>query len=172
MLRIDTYTAAQLHEAIDDLANLLCDTVEGGAAIGFLPPLAVEIARDYWRQVGTDLARGSRVLLVARRGDTIVGTVQLELATKPNGLHRAEVQKLMVDTRARRQGVGRELMTAVEATARAAGRTLLVLDTREGDAGEQLYHAQGYMPAGRIPQYARSADGSLHTTVLFYRLLS
>jgi ribosomal protein S18 acetylase RimI-like enzyme len=172
MLSIDPYTAPQLHAAIDELTELLCNTVDSGAAIGFMPPLAVAIARDYWRQVGGDLARGTRVLLAARRANTIVGTVQLELATKPNGLHRAEVQKLMVDPRARRQGIGRELMIAVDAAARAAGRTLLVLDTREGDAAEQLYLAQGYTPAGRIPHYARSADGSLHTTVLFYRLLS
>jgi len=69
--------------------------------------------------------------------------VQLALATQPNAQHRAEVQKLMVHTRARRQGIGQALMTAVEVIARAAGRTLLVLDTRRGDGSEQLYLKDG-----------------------------
>ena len=47
----------------------------------------------------------------------------------------------------------------------------LVLDTRQGDVAERLYLKQGYIRAGSIPQYARSADGTLHTTVFFYRLL-
>src|ERR1700693_1555032 len=45
--------------------------------------------------------------------------------------------------------------------ARQAARTLLVLDTRRGDTAEQLYLKLGYVAAGIIPRYARSADGRL-----------
>jgi hypothetical protein len=62
-------------------------------------------------------------------------------------------------------------MEAVEAEARRAGRTLLVLDTRRGDPSERLYLSRGYTPAGIIPRYARSSNDSLHDTVLFYRIL-
>jgi hypothetical protein len=37
-----------------------------------------------------------RIVLAAVHEDTIVGSVQLELASMPNALHRAEVQKLVV----------------------------------------------------------------------------
>ena len=77
----------------------------------------------------------------------------------------------MVHTRARGQGTGRRLMEAIEAAARAAGRTLLVLDTRQGDVAERLYARHGYIHAGVIPNYARSAEGTLDATVFFYRLL-
>ncbi len=100
-----------------------------------------------------------------------MGSVQLALATRGNGLHRAEVQKLIVHRQARHQGIGRALMAALEDTAWQEGRWLLVLDTRQGDAAEQLYEKIGYVRSGTIPQYARSADGSLHTTVFFYKLL-
>jgi hypothetical protein len=62
-------------------------------------------------------------------------------------------------------------MDAVESAAREAGRTLLVLDTRQGDIAEELYLSLGYTLAGVIPQYARSANGELHATSLFYKLL-
>jgi GNAT superfamily N-acetyltransferase len=68
-----------------------------------------------------------------------VGAVQLDLAERPNALYRAEVMKLFVHRRARRQGIGRILMGAVELAAMEAGRSLLVLDTRKGDPSEQLY---------------------------------
>jgi hypothetical protein len=62
-------------------------------------------------------------------------------------------------------------MLAAEGAARAAERTLLVLDTRRDDPSEQLYQSLGYQVAGIIPQYARSATGQLHDTVFYYRLL-
>ena len=77
----------------------------------------------------------------------------------------------MVRATQRRRGIGRQLMAAVEAAARAAGRSLLVLDTRQGDPSEQLYQTLGFVQAGVIPQYARSANGKLHATVFYYRLL-
>ena len=112
------------------------------------------------------------LLLVALHGAAVVGAVQLALAAQQNALHRAEVQKVMVHTRHRRQGIGQALMAAVEEAAGAAGRTLLVLDTRRGDISEPLYLKAGYQRAGVIPCYARSASGMLDDTVIYYRLLS
>ncbi|MDP9313761.1 MAG: GNAT family N-acetyltransferase, partial [Chloroflexota bacterium] len=72
---------------------------------------------------------------------------------------------------ARQQGLGRALMLAVELAARQAERSLLVLDTRQGDVAERLYRSLGYVEAGVIPQYARSANGKLDACVFFYKLL-
>jgi ribosomal protein S18 acetylase RimI-like enzyme len=171
MLTIEQLTAGQAAAALDELVELLQDAVASGASVGFLPPLSSAEARDYWGVVCAAVGHGARMLLVARQGRQVIGSVQLELPAKPNASHRAEVQKLLVHTRARRQGIGRRLMEEVEAAALQAGRTLLVLDTRQGDAAERLYARHGYTRAGAIPQYAQSADGTLHTTVFFYRVL-
>lgn len=151
-----------------DLSQLLVDVVEEGASIGFLPPMQHDAAQAYWSSVLADDVK----LWVARRNGVIVGTVQLHLATKPNGKHRAEIAKLMVHPAAQRKGMGRSLMIIAEARARNENRSLLVLDTREGDPSNLLYRSMGYEEAGRIPQYARSADGSMHGTVLYYKLLT
>lgn len=154
------------------LIHLLQDTVAGGASVGFLPLLSTEDAQHYWRSVFAEVAQDTCVLLVAREAGQIVGSVQLALAIKPNARHRAEVQKLFVLTSQRRQGIGRALMQAVEQAARDRQRTLLVLDTRQGDNAERLYRALGYCEAGVIPEYALSASGTLDSTVIFYKALS
>ncbi len=62
-------------------------------------------------------------------------------------------------------------MLAMEQGAHAAGRSLLVLDTRAGDVASHLYRQLGYLEAGQIPSFARNADGSLAATVIFYKPL-
>src|SRR5204863_8169810 len=89
-------------------------------------------------------------------GGALLGTAQLDLCTRPNGRHRAEVVKVIVHTKARRRGIGRALMLALEDEARRQGRGTLVLDTRRGDPAERLYAGVGYTLAGVIPAYARS----------------
>jgi GNAT superfamily N-acetyltransferase len=155
-----------------ELIEILVDCVDAGASVGFLPPLAPAEAAAYWHTVADALADGSRVLLVAGPPEApAVGTVQLDLCTRANGLHRAEVIRLLVHQRARRQGIGRALMEAIEAEARRRGRTTLVLDTRGGDPSERLYQSLGWQLAGVVPRYARSATGALDPSAFYYKLL-
>ena len=154
------------------LAALLRDVVNGGAAVGFLPPLDEATALAFWDGMAAAVDAAERVLLVAETpAGELAGSAQLIFATSHNGRHRAEVAKVMVPAAQRRQGVGAALLAAVEAHARAAGRTILVLDTRAGEPSERLYRRLGYTAAGIIPDYARSADGSLHATVYYYKRL-
>jgi len=149
------------------LARLLIDAVEHGASVGFLPPLRPEEAEAYWSGV---LGEGAVLWAARSASGEIVGTVQLQLARRANGAHRAEIAKLMVHSEARRQGIGCMLMQTAEERARRENRTLLVLDTREGDPSNLLYRSLGYIEAGRIPQYAISADGGRDATVIYYKL--
>jgi GNAT superfamily N-acetyltransferase len=155
-------------QEIDPLAEMLIAVVEDGASVGFLPPLSRDKAIAYWREVIKPDVR----LLVAERDGTIVGTAQLFLAMKANGAHRAEVGKVLVHPQAQRQGIGRALMLAIEPVARRERRTLLQLDTREGDGSNRLYQSVGYVEAGKIPAFARSRNGELHTTVFYYKQLT
>jgi acetyltransferase len=153
------------------LTVLLQDSVNNGAAMGFLAPLSTEEAQGYWQDVAQALTTPYRVLLVTMEGDEIMGSTQLELASRPNGLHRAEVMKVLVHTKHRRKGIGKALMQEVEKKALGLNRSTLVLDTREGDVAEKLYKSVGFIRSGVIPKFARSSDGSLHATVVMYKLL-
>jgi GNAT superfamily N-acetyltransferase len=154
-------------DQLDRLADILVAVVADGASVGYLPPLDREEARGYWAGV----IRPGNILLIAEREGRIVGTAQLELAMRLNGRHRAEVNKVLVDPTCQRQGIGRRLMEEIEDVARREGRTLLHLDTREGDGSNDLYRRMGYIEAGSIPNWACSATGSLDATILYYKML-
>ena len=159
-------------KCLPQLIVLLQDAVDSGASVGFLAPLAEVEAYHYWMKAFVQLCGQSRIILAAVHDGAIVGSVQLELASMPNGTHRAEVQKLLVLRPWRRRGIGLALMSAIEQAARQAGRTLLVLDTRLGDAAEQLYTRMSYTRVGVVPRFAMSSAGTLDATVIFYRELS
>ncbi|AZB43873.1 GNAT family N-acetyltransferase [Bacillus sp. FJAT-42376] len=157
------------HEiGISGLAHLLMMIVEEGSSVGFLPPLKKTEAEKYWSSLMLD----DICLFTAEINGEIAGTVQLHLSTKPNGLHRAEIAKLMTHPSFRNRGVARMLMEKAEQKAREEGRTLLILDTREGAPSNKLYLSLGYKEAGKIPSYALSADGSMHATILYYKQLA
>lgn len=158
---------------LPDLADVLHACVAQGASVGFIAPFTPEDSLAYWqRRVLPGVRTGGVALLVARVAGRVVGTVQLDCDTPANQPHRAEVRKLLVHPAARRGGIARALMAAVEADAAQRGRTLLTLDTRSGDHAEPLYRSLGYVEAGRIPGYARAADGPrLDATTIMYKVL-
>lgn len=171
MHKIERLSAEQAKPLLPQLAALLQDAVHNGSSVGFLPPLTLRSAEEYWLETLEEVAQGSRILLVSSEADKVTGAVQLALAAKQNGLHRAEIQKLLVHTSFRNRGIAGQLLESVEEAAREAGRTLLVLDTEQGSTAERLYERCGYKRAGVIPQYARQTDYSWISTVLFYKLL-
>lgn len=154
-----------------ELQELLTDSVESGASVGFLTPVGAEEIKAYWDGVESDLISGSRKVFVAHEGEQILGCVQLSLCPKANGSHRGEVEKLMVHTDARGQGIARQLMSLLELSAAELGLSLLILDTRLGDVASDLYRSMGFVEAGQIPEFARSSSGELEATVFFYKLL-
>jgi GNAT superfamily N-acetyltransferase len=156
----------QLHE----LVTLLIDIVDGNGSVGFMHPLSTEQALAFWHGVAAGVARGERALFVAEDEHGIAGTVQLILAQPDNQPHRADLAKMLVMRRARRQGLGAALMQAAETTARELGKTLLVLDTASADA-ERLYQRQGWQRCGVLPNFALWPLGGYCDTTIFYRRL-
>ena len=175
MMTTPTWTLRRLH-ALDDvqingLADVLIDCVEGGASVSFMHPLTQERAVAFWRRVAHGVVAGERALLVAEDDQGICGTVQLVLDQPENQPHRADLSKLLVHRRARRQGLGAALMQAAEAMARDCNKTLLVLDTASDEA-ERVYERLGWVRVGVIPDYALLPQGGFCDTILFYRNLS
>jgi GNAT superfamily N-acetyltransferase len=156
--------------AIQGLAELLIDCVEGGASVNFMHPLSRLKAQQFWRRVAEAVADNKRALLVAEDATGICGTVQLILEQPENQPHRADLSKMLVHRRARRQGLGAALLRSAEALGRECGKSLLVLDTASSDA-ERLYAGLGWQRCGVIPGFALLPHGGLCDTTYFYRIL-
>jgi GNAT superfamily N-acetyltransferase len=167
--RLDGDAAAA---SVDALADVLIDCVAGGASVSFMWPLARDRAQAFWRGVAAGVARGERLLFVAEDAAArLVGTVQLIVDLPENQPHRADVAKLLVHRDARRHGVAPRLLDALEAAARAAGRTVLVLDTVTGGDAERVYARAGWQRVGVVPDYALLPDGAPCATTFFTKRL-
>lgn len=165
---------AEAAEKVGALAEVLMDCVARGASVSFMAPLTRERAEAFWAGVARGVAAGDRILLVAEDGTTgdVVGTVQVVTGLPENQPHRGDVAKMLVHGSARRRGLGAALMRAAEAHARAAGKTLLVLDTVTGSDAERLYTRLGWRRVGVIPGYALLPDGTPCDTTYFYKALT
>lgn len=160
---------AQLPSLIEELADLLVDTVNGGASIGFLAPLDRAAAVTWWKARVDAVPAGGLDVWVARDGDRVLGTVGLVFPDKPNSRHRAELVKLMVHRDARGQGLGRTLLATAERAAVDAGITLLHLDTETDSPAERLYGKAGWTRIGTIPDYAADPHGTPRPTSIYYK---
>jgi GNAT superfamily N-acetyltransferase len=170
-LEIRRLHSADLHEQLDALASVLHDCVAGGASVSYLTPFSHEDARSAFEAFAAEVDQGRRLLLAAFANGDLVGTVQVILALPPNQPHRAEVAKLLVHRSARRRGIAQLLMERAEAEARAEGKTLLVLDTVTGEAGERLYARLGWTRVGVVPGYALYPDRQPCDTTFFWKSL-
>ncbi|THB83145.1 GNAT family N-acetyltransferase [Pantoea allii] len=172
MIEYATLSATQAQQHLSELTDVLQGCVADGASVGFIDAGDEAVMSRFWQQRIAGLAEGDSELLVARQHDSIVGTVILSGSAMPNGRHRAEISKLLVHPRARRQGIARELMQRAEQRARTLCKTLLVLDTRSGDVASALYRSLGWQVAGSIPFYAESTEGVLDATTYMYKVLA
>jgi GNAT superfamily N-acetyltransferase len=170
-VEIVSLRAPVAHAALDQLADVLVDCVEGGASVSFMAPFPHASALAFFRKVAVSVGAGDTVLLAANLDGRIVGTVQLGLDTPPNQPHRADIKKMLVHRSARGRGIGAALMAAVEEEARRHGRWLLVLDTVPGENGHRLYLRAGWTQTGLVPDYAMFPDGRLCDTAIMWKRL-
>lgn len=161
----------EVEQHLGDFAEVLADCVAGGAGVNFLLPFPVSDALIWWQSVMPAVRAGDRIVLAAFVEGRVAGTVQLMPAPQPNQPHRADISKMLVHSRARRQGLGEALMRAAETEALAHGRTLLTLDTVSDSAAERLYARLGWRSAGRIPGYALNPLGGPDSATFMWKAL-
>ena len=151
------FRGADLHD-LCDAAEL---AIEDGGGFGWVNPPEREVMERYWRGVMTV---PGRTVLVGRLDGVIAGSAQL-VRPPPNNeaqAFSAALTTFFVAPWARGHGLAREIIEAVEETARADGFEFLQLDVRESqEAAIQLYLALGFVHWGTNPAYARVGGRAL-----------
>jgi GNAT superfamily N-acetyltransferase len=168
---IRTLDAAEATVRLPELSEILVDAVANGASVNFMAGFTHDQAESFWRVQIPGIANAEKQLLVAEAAGRLIATAMLMFTHQPNAPHRAEIGKMLVHSAHRRQGLGRQLLIAAEAAAQQAGRTLLMLDTETGSAGDKLYRSCGWVPIGAVPNHAFRPDGRLAETTIFYKQL-
>jgi GNAT superfamily N-acetyltransferase len=169
MLMIYPLVGPDLRASTGALGEILCQCVNAGASVSFMLPFSPADGQAFFEKVADSVDRGERILLAATLDGKIAGTVQVLLAMPPNQPHRGEIAKLLVGPSFRRHGIARQLMIEAELAASRAGKTLLLLDTCQGDSAEPLYRSLGWTELGVVPDYALYPDGRLVGTVFFWK---
>ncbi|MFB9697439.1 GNAT family N-acetyltransferase, partial [Amorphoplanes digitatis] len=100
-MTITRLTAEAFEAAVPELADLLVDSVAGGASVGFLAGFDHAAAVAWWRSRAAAVADGTLLVWLAAGPAGPCGTISLAYAEKPNARHRAEVLKLAVHRGAR-----------------------------------------------------------------------
>ena len=149
--RILVLTPAEAQARRAALAGLLVDAVQAGASVNFVWPMDRAKAAAWWDGALASHARGERLILTAELDGRLDGTVQLVPAAQPNQAHRADIAKMLVHTRARRQGLGAALLRAAETEALRLGRILLNLDTETASADGSRLDAASFFYKRLVP---------------------
>jgi ribosomal-protein-alanine N-acetyltransferase len=114
----------------------------------FEPPF--RFGRMYMRQL---VSRSDAATWIAEEAGQMAGFAIIEWAAGSSGI-RAYIQTLEVAPEARGRGVGRELLSRIEGSARAAGARLVWLHVEAENSGAiRLYEAQGYRCESRKENY-------------------
>lgn len=175
---ITDYTISQVTSPdeglLSELAALTVDVVQHNASIGFMLPFTLADAAAFWTKIGQRVTAGHVILLVARdkASSEVIGTVQLIIDQPTNQPHRADVAKMHVHSKARRLGIGEQLLYAIEDEAIKRKKHILVLDTVTGSPASFLYQKLGWIKVGDIPEYALFPDGAYCSTTYYYKKLA
>jgi 2'-5' RNA ligase/N-acetylglutamate synthase-like GNAT family acetyltransferase len=91
--------------------------------------------------------------ITARRGEEVVGTATGQI--RPGLIHLAN---LVVAARERRQGIGAQLVRAVEQLGRENGARRVRLETRAGGPAEDFYRRLGYEATDTLASWHEERD--------------
>jgi GNAT superfamily N-acetyltransferase len=114
----------------------------------FLPPLDASVIEKWWREQISDPLTTTFVTLAGGSSDeatpTVTGCVMLHTPFSQTEPFTGEVRKLIVSPDARKQGIAKRLMGALEVEAVKMERPMLCLSTEVGSPAESVYPRLGY----------------------------
>ena len=123
--------------------------------IGFPSPLDPATGSNLISQLNEDLKAQRRYVLIAENGETVVGQVILTPHHLPNCKHLVELSRGIIDPSFRGAGLALSAFREIAKKCDEIGGELIYLDVRAGTMAAELWKAFGFVPFGKLPDYAR-----------------
>jgi predicted GNAT family N-acyltransferase len=164
LLRATSHDATNISlrwlEQLDDrtaegILALMNRVLKRETTIGFPGPLDPSAGDILISQLKADVAAGNRHLLVARQGETVVGQVILSPHHLPNCKHLVELSRGIIDSAYRGAGLALNAFSEIARKCEEIGAEVIYLDVRAGTLAAELWKSFGFVPFGRLPDYAR-----------------
>lgn len=148
----------------DGVLSLWADVSNADGAVGFVPPVTPDDIRPSLLKHLVAMSEGGTRLLVGRdENGAVAATAFFTFNTHHLMTHWVWLYTVMVDPRHQGRGYGRDLMAAVEHTARTAEGfehiEAIRLTCRGGTGVDGFYAKCGYKEVGRVPDAIRVAPG-------------
>ncbi|MFF1512002.1 GNAT family N-acetyltransferase [Streptomyces sp. NPDC058326] len=148
----------------DGVLSLWADVSNAGGSVGFVPPVTPDDIRPVLLKHLIGMTDGGTRLLVGRdEHGEVAATAFFTFNTHPLMTHWVWLYTVMVHPRHQGRGYGRDLMAAVEHTARTGegfeGIEAIRLTCRGGTGVDGFYARAGYKEVGRVPGAIRVAPG-------------
>ncbi len=107
---------------------------------------------SWWEARLGDPATSKEVVIGASEDGQLLGAAGLAFETRPKLVHKATLFGMIVVPAARKRGLGRQIVSAALALARARGLRMVQLTVTDGNVNaEALYRACGFVEYGREP---------------------
>jgi ribosomal protein S18 acetylase RimI-like enzyme len=164
-----TAEAAGDPDFVPQAHRILSTLVANGAALGWVDPPGLDEVAELLTEVVSAAVRGDATLCCAYLGTSLAGLGYWMRYARPTHWPHANLEKLAVAPDAQGRGVGRALLGALIADARAARIEVLTLDCRADNANAQhLYRELGFTEYGRLENFV--AFGDRRYGKVFYQL--
>lgn len=132
--------------------------LQNETTIGFPGPLDENTGRSLMRQLHEDVQTGRRHVLVAEKGNKVVGQLILTPNQLPNCRHTVEISRGIIDPAFRGAGLSLRAFREVANKCEELNRELIWLDVRDGTLAAMWWRHFGFKPFGVLEDYARVGD--------------
>ena len=139
----------------NELSCLINRVLERETTIGFPGPLDPDAGRLLISQMNEDLKARRRHVLIAEKGETLVGQVILTPHHLPNCRHLIELSRGIIDPSYRGAGLALSAFKAIAEKCEELNSEVIYLDVRAGTMAAELWKSFGFVPFGKMPDYAR-----------------
>lgn len=123
--------------------------------IGFPGPLDPASGSILISQLDADLRAGRRHVLIAEKDGMVVGQVILTPHHLPNCKHLVELSRGIIDPAYRGAGLTLNAFRQIALKCEELKSEVIYLDVRAGTLVAELWKSFGFVPFGRMPDYAR-----------------
>jgi L-amino acid N-acyltransferase YncA len=141
--------------AASGISRLMNRVLERETTIGFPGPLDMAAGCTLMSHLNEDVKAGRRHVLTAEKDGAIVGQVILTPHHLPNCRHLIELSRGIIDPSYRGAGLALSAFEAIAAKCEELGGEVIYLDVRAGTTAAELWKSFGFVPFGKMPDYAR-----------------